>query len=310
MRAIRYSAYGGPEVLELAEAIEIREPAPGEALVRVAATSVNPADWKFRAGWFREWLPLPLPFIPGSDVAGTIERINGEVAGLSSGNTVIGVAMPQVGGASAEFAVLPVGSLACAPASLPLAEVAGVPLAALTAWYALFDSAGLEAGQRVLILGAAGGVGSFAVQLARHAGAHVVAATSPAKHALVRSLGAVEAVDYTSDLAGQVRNIDVVLDPWGGEVQRRSFATLRPGGTLVTLDPVPPPAELCDAAGIKGAAATIEPDAGRLSRIVELIDAGAVRVVIDSIYPLEALAAAHARSENGHVTGKVIVEVG
>lgn len=309
MRAVRYHAYGGPDVLTLDDA-PIPEIGPGEVLVKVRASSINPADWKFRAGWFAEWVPLALPFTPGSDVAGIVDRVGSAVVRFRPGDTVYGMTMPPVGGACADYVAMGEDALAIAPRSIPLEQAAGVPLAALTAWAALADGAGLDARQTVLIHAAAGGVGSFAVQLAKAAGARVIATASAANAALVRSLGADVVIDYrATDFSTIVSGIDVVLDSVGGEVQAKSLAVLRKNGMLVTLDPLPPADALCEAHGVRGVAVALAPNGARLEWIAGLIDAGKVRVTVDRMFPLAEAADAHRHSEAGHARGKILLQV-
>lgn len=309
MQAMRYHAHGPADVLVLEEATEPRL-GPNEVLVKVVATSVNPADWKFRAGWFREWVPQDMPFIPGADVAGIVIARGALVRHLAVGDRVFGMVPVERGGASAQQAAVRGDGLALAPATIPLAHAAVVPLAALTAWSALFDHGGLAAGQTILIHAAAGGVGGFAVQLASIAGARVIATASAANGDLVRSLGADRVIDYRSDdFATTVRDADMVLDAVGGETQRRSFATLRPGGVLATLDPTPLPPELAAQHGIRVATVAVAPNGARLAQIGALIDAGALRIVIDSAFALADLAEAHRRSESGRARGKILVHV-
>ena len=310
MKAVQYCEYGGTEVLALVD-ISVPEIGPDEVLVKVCASSVNPADWKFRAGWFAHWVSLRMPFIPGADVAGIVEKVGALASGYKPGDRVYGMKMVNVGGACAEYAVLRADELAHAPASVPLENSAGAPLAALTAWCAIFDGAALSSGQTILVQAASGGVGSFAVQLAKVAGAHVIATCSAANADLVRSLGADQVIDYRSvEFSTVVKDVDVVLDAWGGEAQEKFMATLRKGGTLVTLDPVPPPPELCEAHGVGGIAAALTPNGARLAQLAALIDAGKVRVVVDREFSLGETAAAHACSEIGHARGKIIIRVG
>ena len=309
MKAVRYHAYGGPDVLALDD-VPIPEIGPGEVLVKVHASSINPADWKFRAGWFAEWVSLAMPFTPGSDVAGLVDRVGADVVRFRPGDRVYGMTMPPVGGACAEYIAIRDDALAIAPHSIPLDHAAGVPLAALTAWAALMDGAGLDAGRTVLIHAAAGGVGSFAVQLAKAAGATVIATASAGNATLIRSLGADQVIDYhATDFSTIVSGIDVVLDSVGGTVQAKSLTVLRRGGVLVTLDPQPPAQALCDAHGVRGVAVALVPDGARLERIARLIDAGKVRVIIDSVFPLAEAADAHRHSEAGHARGKILLHV-
>ena len=309
MKAIRFHAYGDPRVLTLEDA-PLPEIAADEVLVKVHAAAVNPADCKFRAGWFKEWVPLALPFIPGADLAGIVVEAGPLASRFEPGAKVFAMKHVPVGGSYAEYVAVRGDELAFAPSSLPLEQAAGVPLAALTAWCALFDVARLHAGQTVLIHAAAGGVGGFAVQLARLAGAQVIATASQANVERVRALGADRVIDHRQeDFAAAVKDVDVVLDAIGGDTQTRSFGVLRQGGTMVTLQPPGIATEVAQAHGVRGVLATVSPHAARLAEMAALIDAGRLTVAIDSEFPLADAAAAHARSETGRARGKVILRV-
>ncbi|MEA1652907.1 NADP-dependent oxidoreductase [Nitrospirillum sp. BR 11164] len=308
MRAVRYHGYGGPEQLRL-EKVDVPPVAPGEVLVRQEASSVNPADWKFQTGWFRDWVPLPLPFVPGADIAGIVVA-GGEDAGFGPGQAVIGMNPVHCGGAWADYVVATVDSLALAPKRMPLARAAGLPLAGLTARMALFTHGGLTAGQRVLIHTAAGGVGCLAVQLAKHAGAEVIATCSAANRDFVTSLGADEVIDYrTEDFSARLRGLDLVVDSIGGDVQRRSFAVLRSGGTLVTLAPTPVPPDAAAGRDIRVRTVAVTPDGDGLRQIADLAEEGRLRLPVDRVYCLEDAARAMAHSQAGGARGKIILQI-
>jgi len=307
MKAVRIHGYGDRATLRCENA---PEPAlrPQDALVRVHAAGVNPADCQFRRGDYRDVAPLRFPAILGWDVAGTVERLGAEAVGFQPGDPVYALCDMSRDGAYAERVAVQCSHLAPAPRKLPLAQCAAVPLASLTAWQALFDLGQLQCGQSVLVTAAAGGVGQFAVQLARGAGARVVAVASAASHPALRALGASDCVDYTRSAWQEgLRDIDLVIDGAGGETREHAWQTLRRGGLLVAIAMPPADAAQAAARGCRAATARVMPDGERLRRIAALIDDGRLRVSIDSVFPLEEVAAAHARSESRHARGKILL---
>lgn len=247
MWAVRIHAYGGPERLNLEEAPR-SVPRAGEVLVRVHAAGVNPLDWKIRQGLMKDSIPVTFPYIPGIEVAGVVDAVGPGVTDFPIGQAVIGLVES---GGYAEFAAVPVGALARKPEKLSYVEAATVPVGATTAWRALFDHGGLEAGQRVLIQGAAGGVGVFAVQLAKWKGAQVVGVTSTANLDFVRGLGADTVVDYTTTpVESVVQDVDLVLDGVGESTLGSSLAVIKRGGTLVSIA-WPPPEERARSRGVR-----------------------------------------------------------
>lgn len=309
MKAVRIQDYGDRSVLRCENA-----PEPvlhsGDVLVRVHTAAVNPADWQFRRGDFRQFVPLEFPAILGWDVAGTVERLGPDATGFRVGDPVYAMCDMSRPGAYAELIAVHHTHVAPAPRNIALEHAAAVPLAALTAWQSLFDLGQLQLGQSVLVTAAAGGVGQFAVQLARNAGARVVAVASPANHAFLRSLGADECVDYAREgWADALRGFDLVLEGAGGHTRSAAWSTLRAGGLLVAI--AMPPVSDADGAphGCRGATAQVVPNGERLRRVTELIDAGRLTVAVDSVFPLEDCAAAHERSESRHARGKVLLAV-
>ncbi len=231
MKAVRIHSYGGPEVLKYEEAPRPKS-APGEVLIRVHAAGVNPVDWKIRQGYFKGRVDYSLPLILGWDLSGVVEATGSGVAGLQEGDEVY--SRPDIArdGAYAEHIVVRETEVALKPESIDHIHAAAIPLAALTAWQSLFDAAGLSAGQKALIHAAAGGVGSFAVQLARWKGAHVIGTASKRNHELVRNLGAAETIDYeTTRFKDVVHEVDVVFDTIGGDTQKRSWQVLKRVGS-------------------------------------------------------------------------------
>lgn len=309
MKAVRIHAYGGPEVLVYENA-----PRPDlnddDVLIEVQAAGVNPVDWKIREGHFREMLPRRLPFIPGWDVAGTVVEKGSRVNGLRLRDRVYALASIARDGAYAEYIAVKGAEVALAPESLDLVQAAAVPLAALTAWQCLFPTAGLAAGQKILIHGAAGGVGHFAVQFAQWAGAHVIGTALARNHDFLRGLGAHEVIDYAATPFEQaVREVDVVLDTRSGEIWERSWQVLKAGGIMVSTLHAPPAEGLPAAAGKRGAFVFVQPDTAQLAEIAALIDSGRVAPALERIFPLPEAAAAQNHSQTGHTRGKVVLRV-
>jgi NADPH:quinone reductase-like Zn-dependent oxidoreductase len=315
MRAVVQDTFGGPQVLRV-ERMPRPEPLPTEVLVRVHAAGVNPVDWKTRSGSGMAGVLGQPPFILGWDVSGVVEAVGFGVTTLAVGDEVYGMPwFPRAAGAYAEYVTAPARQFARKPVTATHEQAAAVPLAALTAWQALVDTAGVRPGQRVLVHAAAGGVGHLAVQFARHLGAHVVATASAGRHAWLKELGADETIDYTAVRFEEVTDpIDVVIDLVGDahdDTSHRSLRVLRPGGVLVAVPAGVSPelAEAAAAAGVRATPFLVEPDGPALTRIAELIDAGQVRVEVEEVFPLEQAAAAHARSESGRTRGKLVLRV-
>ncbi len=309
MRAISQDVLGGPEVLRL---VEVDRPEPGlsEILVRVHAAGLNPADWKHRA---RSIFLGPPPFVLGWDVSGVVEATGFGVTVFKPGDEVFGMLpFPRGAGSHAEYVTGPARAFAAKPGNVSHVQAAALPLAALTAWQALADTAGLSAGQRVLIHAAAGGVGHLAVQIAKARGAYVIGTAGAANHGLARSLGADELVDYhAADFAGVVTDTDVVLDTVSGDYPARSLRTMRPGGVLICLRPFP--AELATEAarrGVRAEALLVEADRGGMTAIADLVTQGRLRPVIAGTFPLADAAKAHELGDGGHVAGKLVLTMG
>ncbi|MBZ4319688.1 NADP-dependent oxidoreductase [Streptomyces sp. SCA2-4] len=311
MRAVSVDGPGGPDVLRVVETARPR-PGRGEILVRVHAAGVNPADWKTRArGVFADGTEPP--FVLGWDVSGVVEETGAGVTLFRPGDAVFGMPrFPHPAGAYAEYVTAPARHFAPRPRGLDHLHAGALPLAGLTAWQALVDTAGVRPGQRVLVHAAAGGVGHLAVQIAKARGAYVIGTASAGKHDLLRSLGADELVDHrTQDVTEAVRDVDVVLDGLGGDSWARSLRTLRPGGTLVSI--LPPddafPRAEAEAAGVRAVFMLVEPDHAGLRELAALVEAGRLRVVLDRVFPLAEAAAAHRLGETGRTTGKIVLSV-
>lgn len=309
MKAVVIHSYGGRDVL-VTEDVHVPEIADDEVLIKVHAAGVNPVDWKVRAGYLKEMLPYEFPLILGWDVSGTVEKAGSSVTRLNVGDEVYALADISRNGAYAEFIAVKGDGVALKPRSLDHIHAASVPLAALTAWQAIFGAAELSKGQKILIHAAAGGVGSFAVQLARWKGAHVLGTASARNREFLLGLGADEVIDYTVTPFEDVAvDVDVVLDAMGGETQERSWKTLDSGGILVSI--LGPPDENKAAEfGVRGVGVFVRPDAGQLAGIAELIDNGHVKPKVTEILPMADVAKAHEMSETEHVRGKIVLEVG
>jgi NADPH:quinone reductase-like Zn-dependent oxidoreductase len=309
VKAIRQNVLGGPEVLEVVE-VERPEPAPTEVLVRVRTAGVNPVDWKTRTNG--AFLGSP-PFTVGWDVAGTVEEVGRGVTRFAPGDRVFGMPrFPKEAAAYAEFATSPSRQLARIPDALSDVEAGALPLAALTAWQALVETAGIARGQRVLILGAAGGVGHLAVQIAKSRGAYVIGTASAGKHAFLAELGADEAVDYTSEAVEErVHDADVLLDLVGGDGTAPALAALRDGGLAIVI----PSAASIDAlraeAGsrVRITGLLVEPDRAGLEAIADLAALGRLRPTIAGTFPLAEAGRAHAAGETGRTQGKLVLVV-
>lgn len=309
MLAISQDAHGAPEVLR-----EVRlprpTPGPSQILVAVRAAGVNPTDWKHRSqGLFLDRLPLVL----GWDVSGVVEAVGYGVTLFKPGDEVFGMLPYPFGvGSHAEFVTGPARAFTRKPAGIDHTQAGALPLAALTAYQALVDTAGVRPGQRVLIHAAAGGVGHLAVQIAKSLGAYVIGTASEPKHRFVRSLGADEVIDYrTTDFAQAVNDIDVVLDPLAGDTRTRSLDVLRPGGVVVSLlgGGTPGEAAKATALGVRMETLLVEADHAGMRAIADLVEAGSLRAHIDAAFPLAEAAKAHALGETGRTTGKIVLVV-
>jgi NADPH:quinone reductase-like Zn-dependent oxidoreductase len=306
MRAIRQEVLGGPEVL--AE-VDVERPRPGisQVLVQVHGSGLNPTDWKHRA--MSTFLGPP-PFTLGWDVSGVVAETGFGVTIFKPGDEVFGMLPYPYGvGAHAEYAVGPARAFAVKPTAIDHVQAGAIPFAGLTAWQALVDTAHLAAGQRVLIHAAAGGVGHFAVQIAKARGAHVTGTASAVNHGLVRRLGADEVIDYRSeDFESVVSKVDVVLDPVGGNYPIRSLRTLRPGGVLVSLLPFPPGARaLAASLGVRAEVMLVEADHAGMTALSDLVTAGELWPVVAGTFPMSQVAKAHEIGDTGHVAGKLVL---
>ncbi|TFW26532.1 NADP-dependent oxidoreductase [Duganella callida] len=331
MKAVRLHTYGGPEVLRYEDAPK-PAPQPGEVLVRVHAVGINPPDWYLRDGYSTlpaDWRPqVALPAIPGSDISGVVAAVGAGVTAFAEGDEVFGmVRFPSFGesAAYAEYVAAPVGDLARKPVTVSHTIAAAAPMALLTAWQFLIEL-GHDApnpfqavphrpvplaGRTVLINGAAGGVGHLAVQLAKWRGAQVIAVASGSHEAFLKDLGADQFIDYTTtDVAEMVRDIDLVLDTFGGPATARFLRTLKRGGALFPVYPLGfADQEAADKLGVTVTSTQVRSSGAQLTRLASLLDEGVIRVAIDSSYPLADARAAHQRAAGGHIRGKIVLTV-
>lgn len=307
MKAVRYHEYGDSSVMHVEE-IERPHPGPGQVLVRVVATAFNPLDATMRAGYLQGAFPIRLPHTPGFDVAGTVAELGEGVPSFAVGDAVIGFLPMTDDGAAAEFVLAPADVLTAAPASIPLADAAALPSSSLTAWQALFKHADLEAGQRILINGAGGGVGGYAIQLAKRAGATVIATASPRSADAVTADGADQVIDYTN-----TRLIDAVTEPVDAvlnlvRVPDDEMATLigliRPGGVIVSTAAT---AKDDPARNVRAVDMFVRSDVAQLAAIVAKVDACDLRVDISERHPLSEIAEVQDRGMAGDLRGKVLL---
>ncbi|NJL56641.1 NADP-dependent oxidoreductase [bacterium] len=307
MKAVRIHAYGGSEMLHY-EDVPIPTPGSGEVLIQVHAAGVNPIDWKIREGWLQQVFNYPLPVIIGTDVAGVVHAIGEGVTTLQPGQPVYGVVAMTLSGAYAEYALGHEWAIAPKPKTLNHVQAAAVPIVAMTAWQALFDVGQLQAGQSVLIHGAAGGVGSFAVQFAKAQGIRAICTASSQNVDYVRALGADDVIDYqTTVFEHTIHDVDMVLDLVGGDTQARSWNVLKSGGILVSTA-APPSEEMATQHQVRTAMMMVQPKASLLTEIANLIDAGQLKVNIEQVFPLADARQAQELSQQGHPRGKIVLQ--
>jgi NADPH:quinone reductase-like Zn-dependent oxidoreductase len=306
MKAVRIHAYGSSETL-VYEDVPRPEPEAGQVLVRVYAVGVNPLDWKMREGWLKDFRHDPLPLVVGGDISGVIIAIGAGVTQLQPGQDVYGVSGAMTGG-YAEYAIAQADAIAPKPKTLNYTQAAAVPIVAMTAWQALFEVGQLQAGQSVLIHGAAGGVGSCAVQFGKMRGLQVIGTASTQNLDYVRALGADCAIDYkTTPFERVVRDLDMVLDTVGGDTQMRSWNVLKSGGILVSTA-APPSEEMAAQRNLRCATMIVQPKASLLSEIANSIDRGQVKIDIGRVFPLAEARQAQELSQQGHTRGKIVLQ--
>jgi len=308
MNAVRIHQYGGPEVLRY-EGAPFPRADTGEVLIKVHAAGVNPIDWKVRAGFAKDRLKYKMPFIPGWDLSGVVETVGDRTSHFKVGDEVYGRPDIARDGAYAQYIAVRETEVALKPTSVDHLHAAAVPLAALTAWQALSNAAKLSAHQSVLIHGAAGGVGSFAVQFAKLKGARVIGTASKKNHEFLRSLGAEETIDYnTTRFEDVVHDVDAVLDTITGETADRSYQVIKKGGVYVSIL-MPPSEQKAAARGIRAAHTFVQANPEQLADIAKLIDSGKLKVIIEKVFPLAEARAAQELNAQGHTRGKIVLRV-
>src|SRR6266516_3631694 len=308
MKAIVIHEYGGPEVLKY-EDVPRPEPKEDQILVRVIAAGVNPVDEAGRSERSAKFFGITLPFIPGYDIAGIVEKTGGKITKFKTADSVYAYLSLTKGGGCAEYAAASEAEAAAKPKSISFVEAAGVPVVALTAWQALIDTAKLSAGQTVLIHGGSRGVGTFAIQIAKARGAKVIATASTANQDFLKQLGADLAIDYTKTRFEDVaKNVDVVMDSVGKDTLARSYGVVKKGGFIVTLVARIDQAEL-DKHGIRGASLGVEPDSNELTEIGKLIDEKKIKMIVSQAFPLSEAIKAQEQIATGHTRGKIVLKV-
>jgi NADPH:quinone reductase-like Zn-dependent oxidoreductase len=306
MKAVVIHEYGGPEVLKY-EDIPRPEPKDDQLLVRVIAAGVNPVDGMIRSGMFKGNRVFPI--ILGGDVAGVVERVGSKITKFKAGDPVFAYVSLNNSGGYAQYALVTEREAAAKPKSLTYVEAAAVPIVALTAWQALVDTAKLSAGQTVLIHGGSGGVGSFAIQIAKARGAKVIATASTANQDFLKQLGADVTIDYTKQKFEDVaKDVDVVLDSIGRDTLARSYGVVKKGGIIVSLVARPKESEL-EKHGIRGASLSVEPNSEELSEIGKLIDEKKIKVIVSQTFPLSEAMKAQEQVATGHTRGKIVLKI-
>src|SRR5437762_3790011 len=308
MKAIVVHEYGGPEVLKY-EDVPRPEPKEDQILVHVIAAGVNPVNDASRSPKYAKFFGITLPFIPGYDIGGVVERTGAKITKLRQGDSVYAYLSLKGGGGYAEYAVATEVEAASKPKSIGFVEAAGVPVVALTAWQASIDTAKLRAGQNILVPGGFGGVGSFAIQIAKARGAKVIATASTAKQDLLEQLGADVAIDYTKQKFEEIEHdVDLVLDPVGRDTLARSYGVVKKGGMVITI------VSRCDETELKkheirGASLSSHPNAAELTEITKLIEAGKIKPVVSQVLPLTDAARADAQAATHHTRGKIVLKI-
>ena len=303
MKALQISHYGDTPTLR---DVEVPTPRQGEVLVRVAGAATNPLDLKITAGYMHDFFPVTFPYTLGTDVSGTITAVGDRVERWVVGDQIVARLDPSAGGGYAELAVVPADQLVPAPTSTPLFLASGAATAAATAWQAVSEIADLHAGQKVLIHAGAGGVGSFAVQMAHTVGAHVIATASGTGLRLAQDLGADEVIDHTAGpFESQLHDVDVVIDTVGGAVEERSLQVLRAGGLLIAV-PIPPDTDRAAARGLRAEFLFHASNPQRLHTVVDMLDAD-LRILLDRTLTLDAAPEALQYLAAGHAKGKIIL---
>jgi len=310
MKAAQISSYDGPDAVTINNDAPKPEAGEGQVLVEAYAAAINPFDVKVSQGAVRQMAELEFPAVLGGDVAGTVAAIGSGVTGFEPGQAVYGQAGALSGqGSFAEFTPVKATQLAAKPASLDFESAAALPLVSASAYQALVDHIGLQAGQKILVHGGAGGIGSVAIQLAKHLGAYVATTVSASEAEFVKSLGADEAIDYQNqDFSQLLKDYDAVFDTVGGETNRKSYAILKPGGALVSMV-AQPDEELVKQHDVRYTAQFSHVTAERLAKIAELVDDGTLKINVDKVFPLDQAGEAMKYQASAHPRGKVVIRI-
>ena len=308
MKAVRSHVRGGPETLVYEDA-PVPQIGAGDVLVRVHAAAITPTEFTWNSTWTSANGKDRCPIVPSFELSGVVEKTASDVNDVKVGDAVYGLLNFWRDGAAAEYVAAKAADMAPKPKSLDYVNAAAVPLSGLTAWQALFEHAGLSASSRVLIHGAAGGVGTWAVQFAHWRGAHVIGTASKGNHDFLRGLGADELLDYNAfRFEDKLRDVDVVLDTVGGDTLERSWGILRRGGVLVTIAGDAPEAK-ANEFGVRAFSILVQPSRIQLNEISKLIDAGTVRPIVETVFPLPRAREAYERGLLGHNRGKLVLQV-
>jgi len=309
MKAAQIKKYGGREVVEINENVSKPVPGAGELLVEVYAAGLNPFDWKIREGYVQQMVPLQLPATLGIDFSGMVAEIGEQVSGFQLGDEIFGQASIMKAGSFAEFVLASPTVVARKPNGISHAVAAALPIAGVSALQGLMEHMKLSSGQKILIHGGAGGIGTFAIQLAKHLGAHVATTAAGDEISYVKELGADEVIDYKIQTFEDIlRDYDAVFDTVGGDVYKRSFKMLKKGGIIVSMLEQPN-AELMSQYGVTAIAQGTQVNRERLAKLADLVAQGAIRVHIDKVFSLEQAGEALAYLQQGHPRGKVVLEV-
>lgn len=311
MRAVQIGKYGGSGVIEVRDGVSTPSPKKGQLLVEVHAASLNPVDWKVRAGYLQQMAPLSFPATLGGDFSGVVTQVGEGVSGFKAGDEAYGQAIALNGGSGslAEYAAANAANTSPKPLKVNHVEAAALPLAGVSALQALEEHLKLESGQKILVHGGAGGIGAFAIQLAKHLGAFVATTVSSGNMEFAKQLGADEVIDYKSEsFETLLQGYDAVLDTVGGETYSNSFKVLKKGGAIVSMLEKPRE-ELAQQYGVKAIVQGTDTNSLRLARLAELVDAGAVKVHVDKEFPLAQAREAFQLLEKGSYRGKIVVKI-
>ena len=311
MKALQIRQYGGKDVLELNQNVAKPVAGEGQVLVEVHAASINPVDWKIRAGYLQKMAPLTMPATLGGDVSGIVAAVGASVSNLKVGDRVYGYASRLSGGSGsfAEFVAAKPTTLALAPRNAGFVEAAALPLVGASALQAIEQHIKLQRGQKILIHGGAGGIGSVAIRLAKSIGAYVATTAKADDRAYVQELGADEVIDYKKEaFEAKLTNFDAVFDTIGGDTMEKSFKVLRKGGTLVSMLGQAS-SELAQKTGVTAIGQLTHITTEALKRLAQLVDGGTIKVRVGKVFPLDKAKEAFELIEEGHARGKVVLEI-